>query len=164
MKYTYLYPIMRLKGMKIRGPHSFEKLRIYYSCETRCYVLFMANGCSYCDSKGRTEGRACSSSGPGPGNNTVHFYALGIPSVSRTNYQLSCWTFFFFVLQNVFRQLSRYCYRKGQVYLRGTCYLLISHDSNSAHLEAARYTQLNHCYDRQEQARNLLFHWILSAQ
>jgi hypothetical protein len=84
----------------VLGPHSFERVKIYYSCGTHCYVLFMGIRSSYSDSKGRKGERICSSSG----NNIANFYAVDILSVSRTNYRLFCWTFLLvLVLQNIFK-------------------------------------------------------------
>jgi hypothetical protein len=102
MKYTYVCLITRLKGRKVLGPHSFERVKIYYSCGTHCYMLFMGIRSWYSDSKGRKGERIRSSSG----NNIANVYAVDIPSVSRTNYQVFCWTFFLvLVLQNIFKAI-----------------------------------------------------------
>jgi len=85
-----LCPIMMLKDVNILGLYSFERLKIYYSCGTQCYVLFVGIGSSCSDSEGRNGERICSSSRHSPSSNTANFYAAHIPSLFRTNYQLSC--------------------------------------------------------------------------
>jgi hypothetical protein len=81
---------------------------------------FMGIRSSYSDSKGRKGERIRSSFC----SNLANFYTADIPSVSRTTYQVSCWTFFLvLVLQNIFKAIVGIYRQMGHIYLHGSCYL-----------------------------------------